>query len=64
MGNMFRHLGVNLARQFNKTGMLTVLTRFPRKIERIDRDAVTAQTGTWIKRQESDGFCCRDLDTW
>src|SRR6266581_2640995 len=62
MYHMLRHLGVDLASQFNETRMFTVLARLPCEIERIDRDAVTAQTRTWIEGHEAKRLGFRRFD--
>jgi len=52
--DIFRHAGVDLARQLDKAGVLTVFTRLPREVERVDGDAVPAQAGAGIKRHEAE----------
>ena len=62
MDHMLRHLGVDLARQFNETCMLTILARFPCQIKRVDWDAMTAQTRSRIKRHEPKRFGFGGID--
>ena len=47
-----RHRSVDLASQFNKAGILAVLSRFPGQIKRIDRNAMPSQPRSRIKRHK------------
>ena len=50
------HGGIDLARQFDETGILAKFARLPGEIERINRNAMAAQTWTWVKRHEAERF--------
>src|SRR5206468_572762 len=56
------HLHIYFARKLNELGAEVVFFRFPRKVERIDRDAVTAEAGSWIERLETEWLCFRRID--
>src|SRR5207245_4114989 len=51
---MVRHVGVDLARQFDETRTEVTLFGFPGKIERIYWDAVSAKSRSRIKRMEAE----------
>ena len=57
-----RHCGIDFAGEFNEPGGEIELARFPGQVERVDRDAVTAETGPGIKRHITEGLCLRGLD--
>src|ERR1700751_1567260 len=54
------HCGVDFSGQFDEAGAALELPGFPGQIERIDRNAVSAQPRSRIERHESKRFClCR-----
>src|SRR5690242_3312158 len=56
---MFRHPRVHFFRKSDEARVESMLSRFPRKIMRIERDAVSADARSGIKRHEPKGFCGR-----
>src|SRR5215204_4234663 len=56
---MVRHVGVDLARQFDKAGWNFVLARLPGQIERINRDTVPTKSRAGVKGHEAERlrFC-------
>src|SRR5438552_420446 len=53
MHNVFRHGGVDLACKLDEARVFAILSRFPRKVEWIDWDAVTPKAGTRIERHKA-----------
>ncbi len=60
--HVVRHRGVDLAGELDEARVEVPLLRFPRKIERVHRDAVPAEAGSGIERLESEGLGLRCLD--
>src|SRR5213080_3234844 len=54
--DIFWHCCVDLARQFDKARMFSLLARFPSQIEWIDRNTVTAKSRPRIEWHESKRF--------
>ncbi len=56
------HVDVDFAGQFDETSAEVELTCLPREVERVNGDAVTAESGAWIKGLETErfGLCCVD----
>src|ERR1043166_8893019 len=52
MHDVLRHLGADLARQFDKARVLGVLARFTGAIELIHRNTMPTQTGARIERHK------------
>ena len=48
--------------QLDEPALEAVLARLPAQIKRIDRDAMTAQTGSRIKRHEAERLGLRRVD--
>src|SRR5262245_54786519 len=57
-----RHVGIDLACQLDESRLLAVLSGQPRQLERIDRDAVSAETRARVERLEAEGFGLRRLN--
>src|SRR6516225_4444435 len=57
-----RHARINFAGKLDKASVLTVFARLPGQIEWIDWDAVTAETGAWIKRHEPERLGLRGVN--
>src|SRR6185503_14453776 len=59
INDVLRHGGIDFASEFNETSVLTILTRLPSQVKRINRNAVTAQTRAGIKWHETKrlGLC-------
>src|SRR3954466_13224790 len=55
--DIVRHLRVNFARQFNESRVDLKFTSLPRKVERIDRYAMPAETGARVKRHKPERLC-------
>ncbi len=51
---MKRHIAIDLPSEFDKAGRKTVFSCFPSEIERVDRDAVSTQAGSGVKRHEAE----------
>src|SRR5579864_959464 len=60
--HVVRHVQVDFARQFNEASVEVVLLSFPGKIERVDRNAVTAESRSGIKRMETERLRRRRRD--
>src|SRR5262252_9001005 len=57
-----RHLAVDVASQFDETGFNTSLSCFPRQIERVYRNAMPAQPGSWIEGHKAERLAGSGLD--
>ena len=53
LNDILRHAGVDFAGSFNQAGVVIKLTRLPREVERVERDAVAAEARARIKRLET-----------
>src|SRR6266404_6204668 len=53
MHNVLGHGGVDLACKLDEARVFAILSRFPRKVEWIDWDAVTPKAGTRIERHKA-----------
>ncbi len=62
LDHVIRHRGVHFAGEFDEARGEIVFARFPRKIEGIDRDAVTAEAGAGIERHEAERLGGRGVD--
>ncbi len=60
--HMGRHRGVDLARKLDEARGHAVFPRLPGEVERVDRDAVPAQTGAGIEWHEAEGLGGRRVD--
>src|SRR5262249_16345256 len=60
--DMTRHGAVDLAGEFDESHLKVPLLRLPGKVERIDRDAMSAEPGAGIKRLKAKGFGCGRID--
>src|SRR5262249_4181072 len=56
------HRRIYLAGQLNQSRGYLVFASFPGQIKWIDRNAMTSESGTRIKRHETERFCSRRLD--
>ena len=54
--HVFRHGAVDLAGEFDETGVDAEFASLPSKVKRVDRDAVAAKTWTGIERGEAEGL--------
>ncbi len=59
---MLRHGGVDFARQFDETRMLSVLACLPSQIEGVDRYTVPTESGPGIEWHVAEGFRLRGVD--
>ena len=60
--DVIRHRRVDFAGQLDEARREIVFARFPRQIERIDRDAMAAESGARIERHEAEGLGGRGVD--
>src|SRR5258708_33514422 len=59
-----RHVVVNFSRQLDEAGAEVEFPGFPRKVERVDRDGVSAETRSGIERMKAERLgrsCCDDF---
>src|SRR4029077_6293131 len=56
INDVIGHGGVDFTGKFDEARGEVVLAGFPGKIERVDRDAVTAEAWAWIKGHEAEGL--------
>ena len=57
-----RHRGVDVSGELDEPGLESLLLGFPRKIERVDRDAVAAQPGARVEGHEAERLGFRGVD--
>ena len=62
--DIFRHSRIDLFGERDELRIKSVLPRFPRKIMRVERDAVTADSRSRIKRHKAERFCRRRADNF
>src|SRR5262245_31665802 len=60
--DVVRNRGIYLTGELDESRRKIELFRFPRKIERIDRNAVPAKTGSRIKRSVTERLCGGGVD--
>src|ERR1019366_9313206 len=60
--HLIGHIGVDLARQFYEASREIVFAGLPGEVERVDGDAVAAETGSRIESLEPERFGLRSVD--
>src|SRR5262249_24720795 len=60
--NMPWHEGIDLAGKFDKARDDAIFPSLPRKIKRVDRDAMSAQPRAWVERHVTEGVSLGAID--
>src|ERR1051326_6392163 len=62
LDDIVRNRRVDLTRELDKPSGKIVFLGFPGEIKRIDRNAVPAQAGAWVKGRVAEGFAAGSID--